>query len=240
MSSGASAATPPAYTGMPLPNQSQGAYTQALGGASMAQNAAMDPATNQLATANLQPYMNPYTQSVTNATIADLDRQEALQGNALAAQDQAQGAFGGDRFAITQAANNRDYDVTRAQTMAGLNSANYTQAQQGAQYDITNRLNAGQIGNAQLGTLSNQGFNYGQQLQQNQMNAGYLMQQQQQQLIDAANAQYRGYTSQPQTGLGILNSSLQAGYNPAVSTGSSQTDPGIAPILGATGSMLAK
>lgn len=226
--------------GAPLANQSQGAYSQALGGAQAAQGMASDPNKLQLATTDLQPYMNPYQKSVTDATIGELDRQEAMQGKAIAGQAQDQGAFGGDRFAIQNAANNRDYDVTRFKALADLNQNNYNQGVQGAQFDINNRMNAGQFGNQQLGGLSQQGFDYGQQLQRNQMQSGQLQQGQVQSLMDLANRQFAGYTGQPQTGLATILQSLQGTYDPKTGESKSKTSPGIGGIMGGVGSMLAK
>jgi hypothetical protein len=195
---------------------------------------ASDPNKMQLATTDLQPYMNPYTKDVTNATMGELNRQEALQGNALAGQAQEQGAFGGDRFAIQQAANNRDFDVTRAQALAGLNQGNFQQAQQGAQYDINNRFNAGQFGNQQLGSLSNLGFGFGQQLQNNQMRSGAMQQLQQQDIMNAIRGQYQGQTGQANDALNRLIQQL-AGGSPG---NSSKQTSGTTGLLGMAGAGL--
>jgi hypothetical protein len=47
-------------------------------------------------------YMNPYTDSVVNASLGDLEQQRAIQSNVLSSQAQAAGAFGGSRFGVAQ------------------------------------------------------------------------------------------------------------------------------------------
>lgn len=97
-----------------------------------------------LAGTNLDPYMNPFQRQVVDTTMGELGRQERLQD--LSIQDQAQraGAFGGDRMAIQQAENNRNFDQTRAQTLANLNFQNFGNAQQMATGDINRNFQAQQ------------------------------------------------------------------------------------------------
>ena len=63
----------------------------------------------QLSDADLSQYMNPYTQDVIDATMADLDlaRDNAMNASGVAAT--SGGAFGGDRHGIMEAQNNADY-----------------------------------------------------------------------------------------------------------------------------------
>jgi hypothetical protein len=284
------------YMGQNLQNQSAGSYGQALGGASQAQQqgtaalatgagmagqaanqygqmAGYNPnlQAGQLKDTNLQPYMNPYQQEVINNTMSGLDRQRQLQDQQIASTAQDQGAFGGDRFAVQQAENARNFMGQKASTMAQLNQQNFGQAQQAAGQDIASKYQAdaanaaaqqrameasagglGQIGSqfgqigqgqqqfgtTQLGNLSNQGFNYGQQIQQGQMQAGGLMQKQIQDLIDKAQAQQGGANAQPETGLGVILKSLQGTYNPTVSK--SSTDPGMGGMVSAVGALAGK
>jgi hypothetical protein len=128
---------------------------QQLGGASdtYGQMAAMRPTDVQagsLANTSLTPYMNPFQQSVIDTTMGELNRQETLQGNAMQDQAQRAGAFGGDRMAVQQAENNRNFDMTRASTLANLNSANFNNAQQMGTNDLNRNMQAQQ---------SNQGVN---------------------------------------------------------------------------------
>lgn len=203
-----------AYAGQGLPQQTQTAFTNATGGY---QNLVDSP--GALGQTNLQPYMNPYQKDVTDATMGELNRQETMQGNNLASQATQQGAFGGDRFAVQQAENNRNFDMTRAQTLAGLNQGNFNQAQQGAQFDINNRIS----GLGGLSDMSNMGFGFGQQLQQNQLASGAMQQQMQQQLIDAAKDQYGGYTGQGQNSLQAMMQALTGMFDPKKEKGSSSS-----------------
>jgi len=111
----------------------------------------------QLSATSLQPYMNPYTQSVIDSTMDDLNRQtqQQLQGNAASAT--ASGAYNGTRQGVEDALTNEAAQRTAASTLAGLNSQNYTQAQQAALSDIGNTL-AAQEANANAG-LAGQGLN---------------------------------------------------------------------------------
>jgi hypothetical protein len=234
------------YQGLALPNQVQNAYTSALGASGAGAQAGagalgqasdiygrmsgynpQDVTAGQISNTNLSPYMNPYTQSVIDNTVRGLNTQEQLQQRQIDAQAQDQNAFGGDRFAIQSAANNRNFDETRANTIANLYNQNFGQAQSAAQTDIGNRLNADQ-GNQSMrsGMLNNAGQGFGslgsnlaqqgtndlykgasqgwgmmQGINANQMNTGSMLQQMQQSLIDAGRNQYSGYTNAPTSGL---------------------------------------
>lgn len=77
-------------------------------------------------------YMNPYTSSVIDATLArsNQNQQLALNGN----QDNAirSGAFGGTGLSVQNALTQGQYDMNNQATIAGLNSDNYDQALQTA------------------------------------------------------------------------------------------------------------
>ena len=81
----------------------------------------------------LNAYMNPYTQSVIDPSLALMDqsRQNAINQNA----DQAAktGAFAGSRQAVADAATNSQFGLQGAQLAGTLNAANFQQAQQAAQ-----------------------------------------------------------------------------------------------------------
>lgn len=134
-----------------------GTMGQQLGGATNAFNRMASTAPGQiqeqsLSGTNLSSYMNPFQQQVIDATMGEMGRQEKLQD--LSIQDQAQrvGAFGGDRMAVQQAENNRNFDQTRAQTLANLNFQNFGNAQNMATSDINRNFQAQQ---ANQGTNAN-------------------------------------------------------------------------------------
>jgi hypothetical protein len=195
----------------------------------------------QLSTTNLQPYMDPYTQSVIGATMDDLGRQtqQQLQGNAATAT--AAGAYNGTRQGVEDSLTNEAAQRTAASTLAGLNSQNYTQAQQAAQSDIAGNL-AAQQGNVRaglagqgvnlsaaqaLGGLSNAQLGQAEGLNSLLGQAGYG-QQQQAQTADTASYQAWLQNLQNQIGLqGLTNQSLglipKTGTTSTSGAGSSNT-----------------
>ena len=57
---------------------------------------------NQLATTDLDAYMDPYTQNVIDLGQQDIERQRQMASNTLGAQAEAAGAFGGSRQAVQE------------------------------------------------------------------------------------------------------------------------------------------
>jgi hypothetical protein len=129
---------------------------------------AMSVSAGQLSNTNLQPYMNPYTQDVINATLP------IMQQNLGLSQDQQQNAansanaFGGSRQAIQQGVTQAQGAMGMGQMAAQLNQANFAQAQQGAEFDIGSQLQASLANQASQQTdlarnlqaqLANQGTN---------------------------------------------------------------------------------
>jgi len=106
--------------------------------------------------ANLSGYMNPYTSQVINTSLDQINRQLAQANQATAGNAALSGAFGGDRAAIMQSENMRNANDIAAQTIANLNSQNFTQAQAQANTDISRQLQAGTT-QAQLGLSAGQG-----------------------------------------------------------------------------------
>ena len=96
----------------------------------------------QLSNTNLQPYMNPYTQSVINTTLPLMQQQNALSQNQAANQANSANAFGGSRQGIQQGVAQAQGAQNIGQMAAQLNQANFGQAQAGAQFDITGRNQA--------------------------------------------------------------------------------------------------
>lgn len=132
---------------------------QALAGAGnmTGQYAPSDVTAGQMSNTNLQPYMNPFQQGVIDTTMEELNRQEALQQRGVDDASQAHDAFGGDRWQVSKAAMNRDYDRLRRDTIAGLNSQNFGQAQAAGFQDISNRLGADTGNQAMRASLYGQG-----------------------------------------------------------------------------------
>ena len=91
----------------------------------------------------VQSWMNPYTSQVIGTSLDELNRQLAKTNQASSGQAAQAGAFGGDRAAIVNTENDRNADQIAAQTIAGLNSQNFTQAATNSQQDATRTLQAG-------------------------------------------------------------------------------------------------
>ena len=188
----------------------------------------------QLSNTNLQPYMNPYTQNVINATLPIMQQNLGLQQNQQQNAANSANAFGGSRQAIQQGVTQAQGAQNMAQMAQQLNQANFTQAQGAAQGDIANTLKA-QQGNQsaalQQGALANQasaglGTLGNQQMQNNIANYGMLTsaggfeQQQAQNQINAQLAKFNQAFQYPQQQLGMMESAL--GMTP-YDTGSSGT-----------------
>lgn len=94
----------------------QGAATRALG----------------FSPANIEQYLNPYTQNVIDTTMSDLERQRLLAQQGTADKAIAARAFGGDRFGLSEAETNRAAFDTMAKTAAQLRSQGYDTATQTA------------------------------------------------------------------------------------------------------------
>lgn len=99
--------------------------------------------------ADLSKYLNPYTQNVIDTSLGALDRtrQQSIASNA--AQATAAGAFGGSRSAVLDSLTNEAALRESGQLAAGLNQANFSQAQQAVMADLAReqqnaQFNAGQ------------------------------------------------------------------------------------------------
>jgi hypothetical protein len=200
----------------------------------------------QLSSTNLQPYMNPYTQSVINSTLPIMQQNLALSQNQQANQAASNNAFGGSRQGVQAGVTQAQGAQGMAQMAAQLNQANYGQAVGQAQSDIATNLQ-GQLANqsaqqnqaglnlqgasglAALGNAAQQSQvrNFGEQV-----TAGSLEQQQAQNQINAQMAKFQNAWAYPGQQLGVLQSALgMTPYGQAQqgqSTTQTQTSPDIA------------
>jgi hypothetical protein len=169
------------------------------------------------AVGGISTYMNPYTQDVINTSMTDLERQRQMQMNQLGAQASAAGAFGGSRQGVAEALTNEAFARQGGQLAAGLRQQGFNTALGASQQDVANMLQSALANQSagvqgaqlrsqaagQLGNLAQTGFGMGMGITQQQMQQGALQQALQQQLIDAARAQYGGFTGAPQQSLGL-------------------------------------
>ena len=162
---------------MPLQQQAQYGYQNALNVAQPYQNIATNLSLGsagaitpqQYTPEAIQQYMSPYMNDVVNATMAQMQNQQAQQRSALQGNAISQGAFGGDRAGIAQAELANQQNLSAGQTLQNLLQGGYLNAQnlfgqqQGVNLAAQQANRAAQAAAAgQLGAIGQQG--YGQQL----------------------------------------------------------------------------
>ena len=84
---------------------------------------------------SISQYESPYTQSVIDATQAQMQQEFARQTNVRNAQAVGAGAFGGARQGIEQAIAGQQYNQNLGAMTAGLQQQGFQQAQQARQQD---------------------------------------------------------------------------------------------------------
>jgi hypothetical protein len=192
----------------------------------------------QISQQNLQPYMNPYTQSVINQTLPLMQQANALQQNQVQDQAASSNAYGGSRQGIQQGVAQAQGALNEGQMAAQLNQANYAQAQGAAAQDVASR-NTAQAQNqaaglSQEGLVNQAASGLGtlgtQQMQNNIANYGMLTsaggfeQAQGQNDINAQLAQFQQANQYPQQQLSIMESALgMTPYNTGTSGSSAST-----------------
>jgi hypothetical protein len=118
----------------------------------------------------LDPYMNPYVQSVIDPTMAEMVRQQEMQQDKLDAQAAAARSYGGSRHGVAEAEMEKGHDMNRALMSSQLYHQGYTTAQAAQEAHRNRQLQAGtgigslgldtarvQSGLGQLGQQLNQG-----------------------------------------------------------------------------------
>ena len=125
----------------PLQQQAQTLATQGIGSYQPFVQAAQ-AATGPQA---YQDFMSPYQSQVIDTTLADFDRQAAMQQKQISDQAVASGAFGGGREGVAQAEYMAGSDRNRAALQAGLLQQGFGQAQQAAQLQFSNQQGLAQL-----------------------------------------------------------------------------------------------
>lgn len=180
----------PAQTAQPQPQPAAGqnVFNQAAG----AYNAALQGP-------NIGQFANPFQQQVINNTMGDIGTAQQMAQNQLGAQATQARAFGGSRHGVAEGLTNQGFIKQAADTSANLNMQGFNTA-----------LAAGQQQQGMLSNLAQQGFGFGQQLNQQQMQQGGMQQGMVQMLIDAAKGQYGGFTGAPAQSLQLPMAALGA------------------------------
>ena len=105
---------------------------------------------------SIASYMSPYQTQVMDASLAEFDRNAAMQQNKISDQAISMGAFGGGREGVQQAEMMRGSNMNRAALQAQLLNQGFNQAQTARGADLTAQQGLGQYQQA-LGTAQ-QGF----------------------------------------------------------------------------------
>jgi len=129
-----------------LAQEGLGAYQPFLDSASQTIGAglgAIGAGVDTLDPSQISTFMDPYSQQVTQAALAEFDRQAQMQAQQTAAQALGAGAFGGARFGVREAEESRNLAQVKSQRIFEDLSRNFLQAQQ-AQARTAQQL--GQLG----------------------------------------------------------------------------------------------
>jgi hypothetical protein len=165
-----------------------------------------------------QQFMSPYQSQVMEASLAEFDRNAAMQQQGLRDQAVASGAFGGGREGVVQSEYMRGSDMNRAQLQAGLLQQGFGQAQQAAQQQFQNQMGlASALPGLQSGDISTLG------------SLGALNQAQAQAGLDAQREATRMAAYQPQEQLqnyGNLVTGIMGGMAGSGTQTSQVPDPG--------------
>ena len=115
---------------------------------------ATDVTAAQANMADINRYMNPYTQNVTKNTLADLEtgRQNAVRQ--IAQQAGAAKAFGGSRQGVVEAQTNIGFGDTAGKLLAQLNEQAYNNAMNAQQQDLARQQQAAMQNAAQRTSAS--------------------------------------------------------------------------------------
>ena len=191
----------------------------------------------QISNTNLQPYMDPYTQSVINATMPIMQQANALSQNQQADAAASANAFGGSRQGIQQGVAQAQGAMNIGQMVAQLNNQNFQQAQAAATGDINRTLTADtsnqQANQAKINSdiIASQGLtNTGDSMNKSNVanfdmlqSAGAGQEMQQQNQINAQMAKFNQAFNYPQQQLGVLESSLGMTPHDTSTSGQSNT-----------------
>jgi hypothetical protein len=183
----------------PATAQMYGTQTSTVGGTGYG---ARNMETPMLTQADMNQYMNPYDQAVTDRTLQGLETQRQMQMNDIGASATAANAFGGSRHGVTEALTNEAFANTAADTLATQNQASFAQAQQAAQFDTSNQFAANQTNQAAQNTAAQ--YNAGNVQQANLANqAAEQARQQMGTQVNLANADATNQAGQYNSGLSM-------------------------------------
>lgn len=163
-----------------------------------------------------QAFMSPYQQEVIDTTLAEMDRQAAIQRQGIGQQAIQSGAFGGGREGVQLGEFDANSLLKRAQAQAGLLQQGFQSAQEQALKQLTAQQG--------LGTYQTQ--------------LGQAGQAQQQAILDASQIAAKEAQYSPFTQLGLVGQQLaqiQPGAFPTQTVGYQQPQAPASPLAQALG-----
>lgn len=150
-------------------------------------------ATQPIGASQINQYLNPYLGDVASTTSAEVNQNNAVQQNQLQGSAAAQGALGGNRVGIAQAALANQQDMAENSALANIYSTGYSTALGAAQTTNAQQLQ----GAAEYGSLGSEAQNTALAGANAQLQAGSLEQGQQQNELNAAYSQWAGAQQYP-------------------------------------------
>ena len=163
-----------------------------------------------------EQFMSPYQQEVIDTTLAEFDRNQAIQNTGMRDAAIQAGAFGGARQGVMAAESARGAATGRANLQAQLLAQGFQQAQAAAAQDLAAQQGLGQY----------------------QQSMGQAGQAQQQAILDASAAGEREQQFQPFTQLGLIGQQLaqiQPGAFPTQTVGYAPPAAPASPLATALG-----
>ena len=163
-----------------------------------------------------EQFMSPYQQEVIDTTLAEFDRNQAIQNTGMRDAAIQSGAFGGARQGVMAAESARGAATGRANLQAQLLAQGFQQAQAAAAQDLAAQQGLGQY----------------------QQSLGQAGQAQQQAILDASAAAEREQQFQPFTQLGLIGQQLaqiQPGAFPTQTVGYAPPAAPASPLATALG-----
>jgi len=141
--------------------------------------------------ADIQQYMNPYQNQVTQNVLGEMRRRSDIEGQRASDEAVRAGAFGGARHGVQESERMRNLRQQQSRTAAEMGQQNYQQALAAAQAQKAQQLS----GAGAFGNIAGQQMQLGQQGMQGLTQAGMLGQGQLQKGMDIA---YQDFLKQQQ------------------------------------------
>ena len=196
--------------------QSSNAYGSGTNAMQQAVNPLIVPAT-------MNQYLNPYQNQVIDTTLGRM-RDNAMQDlNMVRAQAAQAGAYGGARQGLVEAELLDRYNRNMGEAAGSMAQQGFNTAAQLGQ----NRISQLMQGGSGLVNAAPVGFGLGQNVLQQQQQAGAMQQGMMQQILNQATGQYDTYANYPQTALATALAGVQGNPLAGAGTTTTRTTPGL-------------